>query len=102
MLEDTQILRLITASVKLQEIIVACKIDREYLTSIDFPRSRTSHHLKDASAKRQGAKAAELPSQPNTDRDLCTSLVKTIHEIGELVSQHRQNTLSKPLRQSES
>ena len=73
MLEDTQILRLIIAAAKLQGIIETCKIDREYLTLVNFHRSGTSN-LKDVNAEFRGSKVAALRSRSDAYGDLCTSL----------------------------
>ena len=105
MLEDTQKLRLITAAAKLQQIIVTCEIDQDYQAFLGYNRSVEKTPLdlvqnpKDAGAERPVSKDHALQSQSDDEKDLFTSLVQTIHGISELVDQHSDGKLSKPLIQ---
>ncbi len=93
MFEDELKLRLLTAAIKLQDIIATLDIDREYLALIDYYGSRADTHqdevqaLEDANAKLQIAGDITLQSQLDDGGDLFTSLNQTIYDMNKLVNQ---------------
>jgi hypothetical protein len=93
MFEDDQKLRLLTAAVKVQDIIAALDIDLELRTLIDFYGSGTNTHrgevqaLKDANAKLQVAGGVTLQSQLDDSGDQFAALNRTIYDVSRLVDQ---------------
>ncbi len=93
MFEEEQTLRLLTAAIKLQDIIATLDIDLEYQALIDLYDSSTNTHqdevqaLEDANAKLQVAGDVSLQSQLDDCRDLFTSLNQTIYDSNKLVDQ---------------
>ena len=93
MFEDEQKLRLLTAAIKLQEIIATLDIELEYQALIDFYGSSTNTHqdevqaLEDANAKLRVAGDVTLQSQLDDSGDLFTSLNQTIYDLNKLVNQ---------------
>ena len=93
MFEDAQKLRLLTAAIKLQDIIATLDIDLEYQALIDFYDSSTNTHqdevqaLEVANAEPRVAGDITLQSQLDDSGDLFTSLNQTIYDMSKLVVQ---------------
>jgi hypothetical protein len=93
MFEEEQKLRLLTAAIKLQDIIATLDIDLEYQALIDFFGSSADTHqdevqaLEDANAILQVAGDVSLQSQLDDSGDLFTSLNQTIYDMSKLVVQ---------------
>ncbi len=93
MFEDEQKLRLLTAAVKLHDIIATLDIDLEYQALIDFYGTSADTHqdevqaLEDANAKLRVAGDVSLQSQLDDSGDLFTSLNQTIYNLNKLVNQ---------------
>ena len=93
MFEDAQKLRLLTAAIKLQDIIATLDIELEYQALIDFYGSSTNTHqdevqaLEDANAKLQVAGDVSLQCQLNDSGDRFTSLNQKIYDMNKLVDQ---------------
>ncbi len=93
MFEEEQKLRLLTAAIKLQDIIATLDLDLEYQALIDLYDSSTNTRqdevqaLEDANAKLQVAGDVSLQSQLDDSGDLFTSLNQTIYDSNKLVDQ---------------
>ena len=94
MFEDEQKLRLITAAVKLRNIIATLEVDLEYQTLIDFCGSSTKllpdevQVLEVSNAESQDAGEGILKSQVADHGELFTVLNQTVYDIGKLVNLH--------------
>jgi hypothetical protein len=97
MLEDGQKLRLITAAVKLLDIISTLEMDLECQTLIDIYGYSTKtlqdevQALEVSNAELQVARDVTLQSQLNDNEVLFISLNQTIYDIGKLVDQINHN-----------
>jgi predicted nucleic acid-binding protein len=89
MFEDEQKLRLLSAAVKLQNIITTLDLNEEYQTMVEFYGSSTNTHqdkvqaLEDANAILQ----VTLQSEHDDSEDLYISLNQTIYDMSKLVVQ---------------
>jgi hypothetical protein len=97
MLEDEQKLRLITAAVKLQDIIATLEMDLEYQTLIDIYGYSTKtlqdevQALEVSNEELQVARDVTLQSQLNDYEVLFISLNQTIYDMAKLVGQINNN-----------
>ena len=89
MFEDEQVLRLLTAAVKLKNIITALDLDEEYQTLIDFYGSRTDTHQDEVQALEDANAILQVSFQSKRDDsgDLYSSLNQTICDMNKLVVQ---------------
>ena len=87
MFEDEQKLRLLSAAVRLKNIITTLNLDEEYQTMVEFYGSSTNTHqdkaLEDANAILQ----VTLQSEHDDSEDLYISLNQTIYDMSKLAVQ---------------
>lgn len=97
MLEDDQKLRLITAAVRMQDIIATLEMDLEFRTLSDTYCLRDKslqdevQTLEYVNAELQVAGDDILPSQPDYTEDMYSSLNKTISNLSKLIDQINNN-----------
>ena len=97
MLEDDQKLRLITAAVRMQDIIATLEMDQEFRTLRDTYCLRGKlqqdevQTLEYDNAELQVAGDDILPSQPDYKEDMNSSLNNTICNLSKLIDQLNNN-----------
>ena len=97
MLEDDQKLRLITAAVRMQDIIATLEMDLEFRTLSDtYCLSDKSlqdevQTLEYDNAELKVAGDDIIPSQPDYKEDMYSSLNKTICNLSKLIDQINNN-----------